>query len=91
MRPFKLFSKLLKAQDTLLLLIKIDAIVPTDPADAMKQLASHNIYHLNIIIAKAGFIYIWLRMSEVRVEDMQKHFILNIFGFVWLSKPLCPF
>jgi len=79
-----------KAEGTSLLIIKIDATVSTDPADAVKQLASQGIDHLDIIIANAGIAYVWPKVSEVKVEDMQKHTIPNTYGIIWLYQATLP-
>ena len=87
---FKALADLPKAEGTSLLVIKVDATVPTDPADAVKQLASNGIHHLDIIIANAGIAYIWPKVSEVKVEDMKKHVVPNTYGFIWLYQALLP-
>ena len=79
-----------KASGTSLLLIKIDATSPTDPGDAVKQLASHGIHHLDIIIANAGIAYVYPKVSEVKVEDIQKHSVINIYGLIWLYQATLP-
>lgn len=79
-----------KAEGTSLLVIKIDATVSTDPADAVKQLAHHGIDHLDIIIANAGISYVYPKVSEVKVEDMQKHTIPNTYGVIWLYQATLP-
>lgn len=79
-----------KADGTSLLIIKIDATVPTDPTDAVKQLASHGINHLDIIIANAGIAYIYPKVSDVKVEDMQKHLVPNVYGFIELYQATLP-
>ncbi|KAL9121203.1 MAG: hypothetical protein Q9187_002239 [Circinaria calcarea] len=86
----KVLADLPKAEGTSLLLVKIDATVPTDPADAVKQLASNGIDHLDIIIANAGVAYIWPKVSEVKVEDMQKHTVPNTYGIIWLYQATLP-
>lgn len=83
-------SDLPKAEGTSLLLIRIDATVSSDPTDAVKQLASLGIDHLDLVIANAGIAYIWPKVSEVKVEDMQKHTVPNVHGFVWLYQATLP-
>ena len=79
-----------KAEGTSLLVIKVDATVPTDPTDAVKQLATHGIDHLDIVIANAAIAQIWPKVSEVKVEDMQKHIVPNTYGFIWLYQATLP-
>lgn len=86
----KALADLPKAEDSSLLLIKIDATVPSDPAEAVKQLSSHGIDHIDILIANAGIAYIYPKVSEVKVEDMQKHIVPNTYGFIWLYQATLP-
>ncbi|KAL9117323.1 MAG: hypothetical protein Q9187_006143 [Circinaria calcarea] len=86
----KALADLPKAEGTSLLLVKVDATVPTDPADAVKQLASNGIDHLDIIIANAGVAYIYPKVSEVKVEDMHKHTVPNTYGIIWLYQATLP-
>lgn len=87
----KSLNDLPKAEGTSLQIIKIDATVSTDPADAVKQLAAyHGIHHLDIIIANAGIAHVYPKVSEVRVEDMQKHTIPNTYGIIWLYQATLP-
>jgi norsolorinic acid ketoreductase len=86
----KALADLPKAEGTSLLLIKIDATVPTDPADAVKELASHGIDHIDILIANAGIAFIWPKVSEVKVEDMQKHTVTNTYGVIHLYQATLP-
>ena len=86
----KALTDLPKAEGTSLLIIKIDATVSTDAVDAVKQLASHGIDHLDIIIANAGVAYIYPKVSEVKVEDIQKHIVPNTYGFIWLYQATLP-
>lgn len=87
----KALLQLPRAEGTSLLIIKIDATSATDPTDAVKKLAnSHGIQHLDILIANAGISLIWPKVSEVKVEDMQKHMLTNVYGFVWLYQAFLP-
>ena len=86
----KALADLRKTEGSSLLVIKIDATVPTDAAEAMKQLQSHGIDRLDIVIANAGISYIWPKVSEVKVEDMQKHTVPNTYGVIWLYQATLP-
>lgn len=79
-----------KAEGTSLLLVKIDATVAEDPANAVKQLASQGIHYLDIVIANAGISFVWPKVSEVKVEDIQKHTVPNVYGVVWLYQATLP-
>lgn len=86
----KALADLPKAKGTSLLVIKIDSTVSTDPADAVKQLASHGIDHLDIVIANAAVFLAWPLVSELKVEDLQKHTVPNVYGFIWLYQATLP-
>lgn len=86
----KALAKLPKAESTSLLIIKIESTVETDSADGMKQLASQGINSIDILIANVGIAYIWPKVFEVRVEDMQKHIDVNVYGVTWLYQATLP-
>ena len=88
--PSQALLSLPKAEGTTLFLVKIDANVESDPADAVKQLASQGIDHLDIVIANAGIALTWCKVSEVTAELLQKHFTINVYGFVWLYQAVLP-
>ncbi|TVY73252.1 Short chain dehydrogenase gsfK [Lachnellula suecica] len=79
-----------KAEGTSLILVKIDATVPTDAADAVNSLASQGINHVDILIANAGIAYLWPTVADVKVADMQKHFETNVYGVVYLYQAFLP-
>lgn len=73
-----------KAEGTTLEVIKLDVLSPTDPAAAVKTLAAKGITHIDILIANAGIALSWPKVSEVKVEDIQKHVEVNVYGFIRL-------
>ena len=79
-----------RAEGTSLLIVKIDATSATDPTDAVKQLAGHGIHHIDILVANVGIALIWPKVSEVKVEDMERHMLPNVYGFVWLYQATLP-
>ncbi|OKL55831.1 hypothetical protein UA08_08927 [Talaromyces atroroseus] len=80
-----------KAEGTTLHVIKIDATSPTDPEAAVKELASaKGIKHIDILIANAGIATHWPKVLEVTIEDIQKHFDVNVYGFISLYKAFRP-
>lgn len=79
-----------KAEGTSLLVVKVDATMATDPVDAVQQLAQRGINHLDIVIANAGIAYNYPKVSEVKVEDMQKHTVSNTYGVIWLYQATLP-
>lgn len=86
----KSLDDLPKAEGTTLLVVKIDATVPTDATDAVQQLAQHGIGHLDIVIANAGIAYTYPKVSEVWIEDMRKHMEANVYGVVLLYQAMLP-
>lgn len=73
-----------RADGTELHVIKIDATSATDPADAVKDLTSKGINHIDTLIANAGICASWPRVLDVKVEDIQSHVDVNIYGFIYL-------
>ncbi|KGO46236.1 Glucose/ribitol dehydrogenase [Penicillium expansum] len=79
-----------KAEGTTLEVIKLDALSPTDPATAVKALAAKGITHIDILIANAGIALSWPKVSEVKVEEIQKHIDVNVYGFIHLYQAFRP-
>jgi norsolorinic acid ketoreductase len=80
----KALADLPKAEGTSLLTIKIDATSLAHFPAAVEELASKGIDHIDIIVANAGIAISWPTVSEVKIEDIQKHVEVNIYGFVSL-------
>lgn len=80
----KALADLPKAEGTSLLTTKIDATSMADLAAAVEELAGKGIGHIDIIVANAGICLSWPTVSEVKIEDIQKHVEVNIYGFVSL-------
>ncbi|KAJ9490714.1 hypothetical protein VN97_g2507 [Penicillium thymicola] len=77
-------ADLAKAEGTTLEIIRLDVLSPTDPVAAVKTLAARGITHIDILIANAGIALSWPKVSEVKVEDIQKHVDVNVYGFIHL-------
>lgn len=86
----KALADLPKGEGSSLVLVKVDATVSTDALKAVKQLGSQGIDHIDIVIANAGVCYAWPKVSEVKAEDIQGHFVPNVHGFVWLYQATLP-
>ncbi|RYP78466.1 hypothetical protein DL769_003189 [Monosporascus sp. CRB-8-3] len=78
------------AEGTTHLLVRIDCTVSTDPANAVRDLASKGIDYVDIIIANAGIALSWPKVSEVKTEEIQTHVENNIYGFIWLYQAFLP-
>ncbi|KAJ5115710.1 hypothetical protein N7456_000058 [Penicillium angulare] len=77
-----------KAEGTTLELVKFDALSPTDADAAVRELAARGITHIDILIANAGIALSWPKVAEVKVEHIQEHIDVNVFGFVRLYQAL---
>ncbi|KAL2060963.1 hypothetical protein VTL71DRAFT_9015 [Oculimacula yallundae] len=67
-----------------LIVVKVDASAETDALEAVKTISAQGIDHIDIVIANAGVSYIWPKVSELKIEDLQGHLIPNVFGVVRL-------
>ncbi|TGO90558.1 hypothetical protein BPOR_0059g00010 [Botrytis porri] len=86
----KALADLPTAEGSSLVLVKVDATISTDALEAGKQLESQGIDHIDIVIANAGVCYVWLRVSEVKADDIQGHFVSYVHGFMWLYQARLP-
>jgi NAD(P)-dependent dehydrogenase (short-subunit alcohol dehydrogenase family) len=73
-----------------LIVVKVDASNEADPFEAAKALVAQGIDHIDIVIANAGVSYIWPKVSELKIEDLQGHLKPNVFGVVWLYQAMRP-
>jgi norsolorinic acid ketoreductase len=86
----KELSTLPKAEDTSLVVIKLDLLDPEGSNAAVKELAILGINHVDILIANAGIALLWVKVSEVRSEDLQKHMEVNVCGNIRLYQAFLP-
>lgn len=86
----KALESLPKAEGTTLHIVKIDALSSTDQAAAVQELAAKGINHIDILIANSGIALAWPKVSEVKVEEIQKHVDVNWYGFVRLYQAFRP-
>jgi len=78
------------AEGTTLIVVKIDALSPTDPAAAVETLAGKGIAHIDILFANAGIALSWPKVIEVKVPDIQKHVDVNVYSFIYLYQAFRP-
>jgi len=83
-------ANLPKAEGTSLFIVKLDATVATDPINAVKQLSTYGIDHIDIIIANAGIALLWPKVCEVNIEDVATHMETNVYGFIRLYQATIP-
>ncbi|KAJ0417854.1 hypothetical protein BJY00DRAFT_288801 [Aspergillus carlsbadensis] len=74
----------ISAAGTKLHLVKIEATSPTDPTNAVKELASRAIHHIDILIANAGIALGWEKVRDAKPEVVQAHVDVNVYGFLYL-------
>ncbi|KAL4946452.1 hypothetical protein BDV06DRAFT_234055 [Aspergillus oleicola] len=73
-----------RAEGTSLVLVKIEATSPTDPVEALKELGLKGIHYVDILVANAGIALRWDKVKDAKVEDIQRHFDVNVHGFIYL-------
>ncbi|KAB8219870.1 NAD(P)-binding protein [Aspergillus novoparasiticus] len=86
----KALADLPTAEGTILRVIKIDATSAIDSVDAAKELTSQGIGHIDILIANAGIALSWPKVSQVTIEEIQKHVDTNAYGFIRLYQAFLP-
>ncbi|KAI1379957.1 NAD(P)-binding protein [Hypoxylon crocopeplum] len=78
-------------QGSRIIIVKIDASVESDASAAVQELVStHGIDHLDLVIANAAISYVYPKVSDLRISDLQAHFKVNVFGVVWLYQATLP-
>ncbi|KAE8339485.1 hypothetical protein BDV24DRAFT_165230 [Aspergillus arachidicola] len=80
----KALADLPTAEGTILRVIKIDATSAIDSVNAAKELTRQGIGHIDILIANAGIALSWPKVSQVTIEEIQKHVDTNAYGFIRL-------
>lgn len=87
----KKLTTLPRAEETSLVVVKLDVTVHSDPAAAVQELsAKHGIDHVDVLVANAGIALKWPTVSEVTPQDIQKHVEVNVHGFVVLFQAFRP-
>lgn len=73
-----------------LIIVKVEASDESHPSEAVKELEKQGINYLDLVIANAGVSYIWPKVSELKIADLQAHLEPNVFGAVWLYQATLP-
>jgi NAD(P)-dependent dehydrogenase (short-subunit alcohol dehydrogenase family) len=75
-----------------LLLVKVDASIESDAADAVAELTSgeDGVDHLDLVIANAGIANKYPKVSELKTEDFIAHLTPNVLGSIWLFQATLP-
>lgn len=86
----KELESLPKSEGTTLHIVKIDALSPTDQVAAVQELAAKGINHIDILIANSGIALTWPKVAEVKVDEIQQHVDVNLYGFIRLYQAFRP-
>ena len=79
-----------KAADTQLIIVKIDASNDKDAANAVAELQSQGIDHIDLVIANAGVSYAFGKVSDISFKDIRDHFEPNVYGILRLYQATIP-
>lgn len=72
------------------LVVKADASSESDALAAVKDIEKQGIDHLDIVIANAGVAYIFPKVSELKIVDLEAHIVPNVYGVVRLYQATLP-
>ncbi|KAF5511433.1 Norsolorinic acid ketoreductase nor1 [Colletotrichum siamense] len=86
----KALTSLPKANGSSLVLVKFDITVKTDGLEAVKQLEAQGIDHLDIVISNAGVCFAWPKVSEIKVEEIEGHYVPNVHGLIFTYQATLP-
>lgn len=86
----KALSSLLTGPGSRLIVVRVDASVENDALEAVKVLEKEGIEHLDLVIANAGVSYVWPKVSELKIADLEGHLIPNVYGAVRLYQATLP-
>ncbi|KFA80352.1 hypothetical protein S40288_08440 [Stachybotrys chartarum IBT 40288] len=81
----KTLSQLPKGKGSKLIVVKLDAAVDQDAANAVTELQhKHAIDHLDVVIANAGVSYAWPTVADAKLDDVRAHLAPNVLGVIAL-------
>lgn len=87
----KSLFELPKGEESSIITVKIESLSDTDPANAVKELETkHGITALDIVVANAGISEVFPPVSEAKVEDIMRHFNINVIGVIHLFQAVLP-
>jgi NAD(P)-dependent dehydrogenase (short-subunit alcohol dehydrogenase family) len=86
----KALAELPRGDGTRLLVVKIDSLVESDPADAVKTLAKEGIDALDVVVGNAGIAKCHPFVSNVTKADLQQHIDTNVWGVLYLYQATLP-
>lgn len=85
-------TKLPAASGSKVILVKVESTSDTDAKNAISTLSSHNISHIDTVIANAGIFRsdAFHKISEMKTSDLLKHVDVNAAGVVRLFQATLP-
>ncbi|KAL4938166.1 hypothetical protein BDV06DRAFT_232079 [Aspergillus oleicola] len=87
----KSLKTLPKGANSKVIVVKIDAKLPSDPATAIQSLqSSHGITHLDIVIANAGISDDFSTVHDVPINTVKEHVEVNAYGPLYLYQVVYP-
>ncbi|WYZ41093.1 hypothetical protein EsH8_IV_001434 [Colletotrichum jinshuiense] len=86
----KALAELPKGEGSSLVVVKFDVTSKTDGIEAVKQLEAQGIDHLDIVIANAGVCFAWPKVSEITVEEIEGHYVPNVYGLIFTYQATLP-
>lgn len=86
----KALHDLPKANGTRLLIVRYDGTLDEGASGISRELESHGVNHLDLVIANAGIAYVYPSVATVKISDFEKHIDINVYGTVRLYQATLP-
>lgn len=83
-------AKLPKGNGTSLIVVKVDSVVKSDAAEAVRTLEAKGIDHIDLVVANAAIVYIYPKVIDLDTDDLYKHTVVNNYAVVWLFQAVVP-
>jgi norsolorinic acid ketoreductase len=87
-----LLRNLPKGEGSNIIVVKIESTSETDAQEAISSLGSHQINHLDLVVANAGLfaIHAFVEVSKIQSKDLMDHFNVNTGGTLRLFQATLP-
>ncbi|KAH8653937.1 hypothetical protein BGZ60DRAFT_496293 [Tricladium varicosporioides] len=86
----KALSNLPTGLGSRLIVVKVDASSGNDALEAVESLAKEGVEHLDLVVANAGVSYVWPKVSDLKIEDLEGHLVPNVYGAIRLYQATLP-
>jgi len=86
----KELASLPKGSGSRLIVVKVDSKSDLDALEAVKELDKQGVQHLDVVIANAGVFQGFVKVSDVKIADIQEHIEPNVYGVVRLYQATLP-